>query len=343
MGYNKITLFGKQTCDYLHIQKTEPSDEETSYVNTEPKIWNENTLLLSAFNNNLDAGNSALVDKIDGYEIRRRRGSEPYSEYVCTLEKNKNKYIIDYLTANNNEYSYYIYPSSSKQGIVLSPFKTEDVRTRWNYWSLIIVDESAEKNVYYMNKIFKFEFNLTINDMNNNSNANVTQNFTKYPTVQYSTSNYWSGSLSALCGYISCKDNELIQTPNMIKELKSLNSESRKMFLKNCDGDIWEVKLNAPLNITTDNSFPQLKTVKLSWVEVGEVSNISIINNPNMEISSWILTEDGQVVEYKEYIWDEHYRWDNSYIWTSHEDILENKTLNLGRRLTIKDGDEDVV
>jgi hypothetical protein len=129
----------------------------------------------------------------------------------------------------------------------------------------------------------------------------------------------------------------------MIKELKSLNSESRKMFLKNCDGDIWEVKLNAPLNITTDNSFPQLKTVKLSWVEVGEVSNISIINNPNMEISSWILTEDGQVVEYKEYIWDEHYRWDNSYIWTSHEDILENKTLNLGRRLTIKDGDEDVV
>ena len=31
MAYNKIVLYGKQTCDYLYIQTDAPSDDEFSY------------------------------------------------------------------------------------------------------------------------------------------------------------------------------------------------------------------------------------------------------------------------------------------------------------------------
>ena len=80
--------------------------------------------------------------------------------------------------------------------------------------------------------------NQTTDAMSNNAVVSVLQNFTKYPTVQYGTANYWSGGLSALCGYVSCVDGNYIQTPNMIEELKKLTSDTRRKFLKDIDGKI---------------------------------------------------------------------------------------------------------
>lgn len=347
MGYTNIKLYGGQICDYLYLQKTPVNNSNFKYIDSEPQIWDENTLLLSNFNNNLVAGNSSLTDSIVGYEVRRKRGSASHTEYVGKIGEsgvlNNKKFVIDYAVVNNSEYTYYLYPSSEKSGsgVVLSPMITDEVKPDWSYWTLLVVDETEEDNVFYLNKMFKFELNLTEDDMNNNASVTITQNFTKYPTIQYGTSNYWSGSLSSLCGFISCDDVEYVQTPNMINELKALTSDTRRKFLKNTDGDIWEVKVSAPINISTEpNIVPSVKAVKISWCEIGDASNISIINNPNIPSVRWVLTDTGESVPYVEYIWDEHYRWDNSYKWTAKEDLLETDISNMGRDLFSKDGDE---
>ena len=75
MGYNKITLYGGQTCDYLHVQKNDTNIDNFQYVDVEPIEWNENTLLSAKFNGNLVAGNSSLLEQITGYEVRRRKGA----------------------------------------------------------------------------------------------------------------------------------------------------------------------------------------------------------------------------------------------------------------------------
>ena len=340
MGYNKIILHGGQVCDYLYIQKELSDDELSNFkeVNSEPDSWNDKTLLFSKFNNNMIAGNSSLTGSIVGYEVRRQKGTDSYTEYVGTVKKtedNTGKYIIDYIASNKCDYTYYLYPSSfSKNGIVLSPFVTEEVSPDWEYWSLLVVDETKEDNVFYINKIFKFELNLATDDMSNNAVVSVMQNFTKYPTIQYGTSNYWSGGLTALCGFISCSDDDYIQTPNMINELKSLTSDTRRKFLKDMDGNIWEVKITAPITISTnDQTLERIKSVKLSWAEVGDVSGISITNNPNTPLTSWLLTETGEAVPYVEYVWEEHYKWDNSYRWTANEDVLKTETSHIGRDL----------
>ena len=155
-------------------------------------------------------------------------GDNAYAEYVTTIEDTSDnlnkKFVIDYTVPNNTSCEYYLYPSSknSMVGVTLSPIVSNEIKPIWSYWSLIIVDESEKENLYYVNKIFKFELNLKTGDMNNNAVVSINQNFTKYPTVQYGSSNYWSGSLTALCGFISCSDHGYIQTPNMIDELKSL-------------------------------------------------------------------------------------------------------------------------
>ena len=227
---------------------------------------------------------------------------------------------------------------------MLSPSITNEVKTDWEYWSLLVVDEANEENVFYLNKMFKFELNVTTNLMSNNAVVSVEQNFTRYPTIQYGTANYWSGGLSALCGYVSCYDGGYVQTPNMIEELKKLTSDTRRKFLKDIEGNIWEVKITAPIDITEEYSAIQsVKSVKISWTEVGEVSGISIINNPNAPTTSWILTETGEVAPYMDYVWDNDSYWNSSHRWTAKEDTLETKESNLGRTIHYaEDGDNNV-
>lgn len=340
MGYKNIVLYGGQTCDYLYIQATPVENNDFKNVNSEPTGWNDNTLLFSKFDGNLVAGDSSLTDSIVGYEVRRQKGANAHTEYVGTIKENEEKdakrYMIDYLAGNNSSYTYYLYPAVeiSQSGVLLSPSITEEVKTKWNYWSLLVVDETEEENVFYLSKMFKFELNLSTDDMNNNAVVSVIHNFTKYPTIQYGTSNFWSSSLTSLCGFVSCNDAEYIQTPDMIEELKSLTSDTRRKFLKDMDGNVWEVKITAPINVSIDdNTLEQVKSVKVSWTEVGSVDGISVINNPNKSSTNWLLTETGIVTPYINYIWDENDKWDNSLRWTSNDDILDVDVSNIGRDL----------
>lgn len=341
MGYNKLIIGGNQVCDYLQVSTSQIDQSEFRYVDTEPNDWNADTLMLAKFNEkDMSAGNSSLADNIIGYEIRRKSGNDLYTEYVGTVkessdESNPKKYIIDYMVKNNTDYTYYLYPATTQSGngIVLFPSVTSEVKTDWGYWSLLVVDESEEENVFYLNKMFKFELNVTTDDMNNNAVISVLQNFTKYPTVQYGTANYWSGGLSALCGYVSCADGGYVQTPDMIEELKKLTSDTRRKFLKDIDGNIWEVKITSPISISSDDLAQSVKTAKISWTEVGEISGISIINNPDANTTSWILTETGEVVPYIDYVWDDKSHWYNSYKWTAKEDTLQTKESNMGRKI----------
>lgn len=350
MGYSKITLGGNQVCDYLYVSKSEIAQSQFQYVDTEPDEWDADTLMLAKFNEgDMTAGNSSLTSNIIGYEIRRKSGDNLYTEYVGTVretsgESSPKKYIIDYMVKNNKDYTYYLYPATthSDSGVLLSPSITQEVKTDWRYWSLLVVDESNEENVFYLNKMFKFELNVVTDAMSNNAVVSVLQNFTKYPTIQYGTANYWSGGLSALCGYVSCVDGEYIQTPNMIEELKKLTSDTRRKFLKDIEGNIWEVKITSPISITEEYSaIKSVKSAKISWTEVGEVSGMSIINNPDAPTTNWVLTETGEVVPYIDYIWDDRYRWNDSYKWTAKEDVLQPEETNLGRKISYTEGGDD--
>ena len=345
MAYNKITLCGKQTCNYLYIQTDEPDADAFSYVDDEPSGWNDSTSLYANFNNEesrLSAGTSTIVGSISGYEVYRRKYNESNAEYIGTVRNSDESesvgdIMIDYAVKNGVEYTYYLFPNieTTESGTQVSPVVTKQLAIDVPYWSLLIVDETDEENVFYLDKMFKFELNLQIDDMTNNSQVSISQNFTKYPTLQYGASNYWSGSLSSLCGFIASNCVDYIQNVNMIDELKSISSDTRRKFLKDTPGNLWEVNVSAPISISTENmSLQDVKTWRFSWVEVGDTKGVSIINNPAKKTTDWVLTESGDVVPYFTYQWDEQYRWDNSYFWTAKDDLYSNKNTNLGRNIS---------
>lgn len=345
MAFNKITLYGKQICNYLHIQADDPGEDAFSYINDEPSEWSDTTSFYANFNNKesrLSAGNSTIIGSISGYEIYRRKYNESNAEYIGTVrdsdaDKNVNDVMIDYAVKNGVEYVYYLFPNSdvTGSGAQLSPVVTKQLSIDVPYWSLLIVDETDEENVFYLDKLFKFELNLQIDDMTNNAQVTISPNFTKYPTLQYGASNYWGGSLSSLCGFIASNCTDYIQSVNMIEELKSISSDTRRKFLKDTAGNLWEVNVSAPISITTENmSLQDVKTWKFSWVEVGDTKGVSIINNPSKKTTDWVLTQSGELVPYFTYQWDDQYRWDDSYYWTAKDDSRSNTNTNLGRNIS---------
>ena len=342
MAYNKITLYGEQICDYIYIQTDALESGAFSFVDDEPSSWGENTTLYANFNNKesrLAAGDSAVIGAITGYEVYRKKYNEPNAEYIGTIQKtdkNINDIMIDYAVKNGVEYTYYLFPNTeaTESGTPLSPLVTKQLAIDVPYWSLFIVDETDEENIFYLDKMFKFELNLQVDDMTNNTQVSISQNFTKYPTIQYGASNYWSGSLSSLCGFIAANDVDYIQTVNMIDELKSIASDTRRKFLKDTSGNLWEVNVSAPINISTANmALQDVKTWKFSWIEVGDTKGVSIINNPTKSTKDWVLTESGEALPYFTYVWDKQYIWDKSYMWTANDNINNTQNNNMGRNI----------
>lgn len=343
MGYSKIVLKGQQKCDYLYVQNLPVNAEDFGYVNAEPTAWGTSTVLFSKFDGNLNAGDSELVGRLEGYELRRKKGTDAYTEYVATLTSEyESQHVIDYMVASNSSYTYYLYPcaKTSGSGITLSPTISKQVTPEWNYWTLMVVDETDEENVFYLSKMFKFELNVEPEDMNNNTDITIAKNFTPYPTIQYSPSNFWTGALTSLCGFISCNNIEYIEAPDIINELKTLTTDTRRKFLKDTDGNVWEIQITAPINISTDyNTIRHVKSVRIAWAEIGSVKGISVINNPKMSVKSWVLTDNGYAAPYVDYEWNNNEIWDNRKIWTNNHKVLDVDISNAGRELYSKEDD----
>ena len=112
--------------------------------------------------------------------------------------------------------------------------------------------------------------------MSNNTTFNELQNFTKYAKVQNSSSNYWSGTLSAFIGNcgVTYKD-----TVEQMEELKSLTTDNRDKFLKDRKGNFWKVRLNSAVSEKISDEFiEQAVVVTLGWMEIGDASH-SVITN----------------------------------------------------------------
>ncbi len=327
MGYNKVTLHSNQTCNYLYVSEDAVvTDDMYTRVSEEP-VWDGETSLLATFHDDnedmvdsrLLAGDPNLASSLVGCEIRRKKNSDPYTEYVATIDSKQNGYIIDYSVVNNAYYIYYLYPqiidAVTQEVRALKPLVTEQVKTSWYYWCLMTVEETERDNVFFLSDMFFFRYNLENGAMSNNANISLSKNFTKYPSVQHGDSNYWSSTLSGLVGGVTCPGNKYYQTNEMINSLKALTTDGKRKFLKDIDGNIFEVAITD--SITIENTSTQdIKRKSISWAEVGDAKGVSIIGKPSTEATVWLLTDDGITKPYLNYA------------------LIDNGTLDVNKFLT---------
>ena len=282
MSITSVSLSGEQLANFAWIKSGQltPSEIEDylsiqfSDVNTPSDLA---TLFFAKFNGTLDAGSYASTgESIVGWSIYRQKQGESALRYIASVS-NTDTQIIDHLVENGTVYTYYIFPEGfSTMG---SPIVSDPVSSKaWN-WTIFTATESAKEGVLTVTHAYVFQGNVQTDSMSNNSDSTVMRNFTKYPKIIKGTSNYKSGTLSALIGAVDMQTNTYIEEKGLRDALYALTTTNERTFLKNRAGDVWEVSIHSAIDMNvSDNSAYQPNTAKIEWTEIAATNDISLVS-----------------------------------------------------------------
>ena len=309
---NSITLYGQSYVNWFWAINGEfTGAQKTQMINPcyEP-TWDEQTTLLANFNNSLNAGNAAFVPSdLKQWAVYKKSSDSPTLQLAAIIPANLNIFT-DYNVKNNTSYTYYLYPETENS--VGTPIVSKEITTKFQSWSLSVLEETNKKNQYTVSETFLIDFNVQADSLSNNSESAVFQNFTKYPKVQKPHSNYMSGTLSFSQGYFNA-NRDMIDTAELMNRFRNLSNDGKKKILKDRKGNAWLVDITSSVIYSMENTSANQPTrVNLTWTEIGDLSNIAIYNTERDFI--WILENTDEVAPslWTDNIYDE---WTSSATW----------------------------
>ena len=249
--------------------------------------------LLADFNSALDGGTATASGT--GFRIYRRTADGTENIELATLPSTTLS-LRDYGIKSNESYIYdfYVYDAN---GAFMGVRSTEatPLKRQFKRFSLLSTRYNESDNCYHVVKEYQFSCNIQDMTVSNNSNKSYVQNFTPYPTVFQSTANYASGTLQALIGFVDLKAYKYWDSTQLMDELNALSTTANTLFLKDMKGHLWMVDVGTVQMTATQKTREMQVTISLPWTEIGDASDVSIIQTPDDE--GW--NTDAQVLDVK--------------------------------------------
>ena len=252
---------------------------EIALVPTEPTPT-ENDIFYCTFDNDLNAGSlSDYAGEIEGWSIYRKENTEGVLRHIADLDVSQS-FVNDFSAVSQSTYIYYVFPygknDDDENVFITQALESEEFTPVWWCYTLITAEEQSDGYTYLKQDAFKFGLNVSTGAMSNNNTPSVLQNFTGVPYIQISPDNYATGQLSALIGRV--RDDTYYDSVPLRDAIWALSTYTGAMFLKDRKGSIWKVRPNAPISIKTDDrTVGQNYTATISWVQIEQGNNFSVI------------------------------------------------------------------
>lgn len=286
---SSVALFGAQVCEYLWLfageAEQETIDELLYHPDFTPQI-DAGTYMLANFKYGLNAGTLLTSgQEPTGVSIYRKRGEAPLV-FVAELPLSVTS-LIDYGTANQESYVYYLFPVSS-DAFMSAPLVSNEVTAFGWDWSVVVCGDDG--GALHMEAVYLFGKNFQSSAVSNNNSPALFENFTPFPLIQLSPVNYMSGSLTSFIGAI--KDGEYTDSLRLRDEIFALGNSQKEMYLKSRKGDVVKIRVLGPVEMSTwDETREQALSVTLPWAQIGEEAEAVIISTP--EDAAWPLSANG--------------------------------------------------
>lgn len=266
--------------------------------NFEP-VWNSDQYkiyMTANFTTNLEGGIGTATGT--GFRIYRKEYGTDFLKPVATVPSTTIQ-MKDYGLRSRTVYEYYLYAYDSNGAFMNAVEGNEQVYADYDSYSLMVCDYDSNLDEYHVRKQYIFALNMSNSAVSNNNNPSINANFTKYPTRMPSSQNYASGTLSALIGVIYTKaalikevgNRKWVTKPSTIdyfdnikleQELYNLSTEPYQLFLRDMKGHLRMIVTSAPITQTTNiNQRQQSNTISLQWVEIGDATNVTVIQTPD--------------------------------------------------------------
>ena len=208
----EVKISGNMKVNYIQVLSGYTSDEldelvakaYTSADGYEPMngVIGSPNFMTTFTENTLDAGTLVVSgSSIEGWSVYRRKETDPVSIHLADISDDSFR-LIDYGCGSlDGMYHYEIYPIGNKKYLT-DAIVTKSFNPCFENWSVLETEYDSDNDCYIVKNEYIFGKNLSSNSVNNNNTPTVYKNFTQYPTVLKSTSNYQSGTLSSLIGFI---------------------------------------------------------------------------------------------------------------------------------------------
>ena len=278
---NSVAIYGEGTFDYIYI-----TQDSITYTPNFTPVWDSKTLFFANFTTDLQGGTLSVSGNINN--VLYRVDADGNLSFLVSVPTTITK-IKDYGIRSANKYSYQLFyiDETSKYS---TPISSGQTCRQFRAFSLIEASQNENNpNVYEVLKVWRFGNNLSTGSISNNNSPNWLTNFTPYRLRQPSARNGQSGTLQALLSNYNQSKNFYQDTVALMDELKQASLSTNTFFLKDMKGNLYMVGISGPITQTVNiKSKVQEVTISVPWEEVGDASNVSLIQ---------YVTDDSKVKE----------------------------------------------
>lgn len=243
----KLEVSGAQDINYIQIfgETASPEDLETviyaatEYLVIDPKCYTPQRYPFNGSEFSADFSDGTINggtfrignDNIVGWAVYRRNITELTTVHLLDVPNGITS-IIDYgVGSGYGSYYYDIYPIGEVTYLT-SPITTRQIAPLFANWAIIEAEKMPDGHYHVINE-YVFGKNLSSGAVSNNNNPSVTQNFTRYATVQMSHSNYQSGTLTSLIGQISFFSYVVQEGDTLTSIANRFNTTPEKIYADN--------------------------------------------------------------------------------------------------------------
>ena len=290
------TLTGPQRCDYFAIVDGDgtnilPSLSSPTFVPS----WSDSAYdldLYAGFRGTLDGGTGTSTGS--GFRIYRAENGGTALKEIATLPSTTTQ-LKDFGLKSGTSYTYYFYVYDA-DGAFMGVVESEPIQRRFKRYSLLATSYNPNDGCYHVVKEYQFAANIQNMTVSNNNSPTFSANFTPYPTRFGTTSNYASGTLQALIGFIDYTAYKYFDSAELMDELNALSTTPYVLFLKDMKGHIRMVSTGGAIQQTPEQKTLEMQvTISLPWTEIGDADKFSVIQVPTD--AGW--NKDQQVLDVK--------------------------------------------
>lgn len=259
------------------LQNTKVNKQETTKSNS----WNDNTLMLANFQNNLSAGSVNVGNnKVSTIQFLRRKKDTTEWQFCKEIQYNENKEMysfVDKYIESEQEYEYCIRPTARVyddagmyvETIIGENSPTTLVRVVFDYAHLF--DNETSYDLLY---------NFQLGDITSNIDANtITTLGGQYPFTIYGASKYKTGSASCLLvteesatGSIDVGAEKVLRN-NIDKFL----SNKKPKILKCDDGTYLLISISDNYVLTPNENLLGSYSLSFNYTEIGDANDVDAL------------------------------------------------------------------
>jgi len=260
--YSNIKIYGASVIDDVHLLDYEMTSTQIAQLDfyVEPE-WDDNTLLLAKFNDNLNGGNiTYLPALIDKWIVSRREINESKFTKIDEIDVSNAKEYTDYEVYSNTSFIYNITPVAGDY--MGTPLQTEPVPVKLESWFLLSLDAST---------IYNMCFNFKSTTMNLNESVTQNETFGKYDLLSKGNRSFDSSHIQFIPSQ-SNNNNEIVQPVSYINDFESFIKNTEIKLLKSPKGEIWKViTYGFNKSLFSDSDYNQTYIVDFDWIEVQDI------------------------------------------------------------------------